>query len=246
MSKCSFCGTELLEGDLFCHSCGSPVESDTGIKPPQQEQLGYAQSAQKAFSGYSKPITTSYQPLIARKFILWYLLSMLFGPLIYVYLYFNFQDLDRLYQYNRPSSIPAMNIDINKIFIIGAIGLFCGFGIFYIPYIYYLKWEKLHRYIEHSEIKPNTRPASGKQVLVVMIVNTLISIVAAVLYAVFSTILQFSSSMPLLYMGIMYVAIMIPAIIFGIYFLIQSYRWQEAYNEIAFRICPNTIRQDLF
>ena len=47
-------------------------------------------------------------------------------------------------------------------------------------------------------------------------------------------------------MIVFYFVITASSLGFAVYFMIQSYRWQEAYNELAYRICPETIKQDIF
>ena len=235
MSNCQYCGAELIEGDLFCHACGSPVRKAGDFKQPQQEYITKAQ-----------PIYVIRKPLIARNFILWYLISMVASPLMMIYLYFNFQDLNNLDEFERPTKVPVMDINMTTILILMVLG-FLGLGIFTFPYLYYLKWEKLYQYLESDPNKQKNKIDSGKKIAGIYAGYMALVILFSIGYALFSVFApMYSFNAMIIIMVVFYLIVIGGSLGFAVYYLIQSYRWQEAYNELAYRICPETIKQDLF
>lgn len=236
MRKCENCGTEVLDDNVFCHNCGTQIHSNTGFKQPDQEYLNH-----------NKQFIVTKQPLIARNFWYWYLLSILLSPLMYLYLYYNFEDLKNLDEYERPSETPPMNIDMTKILILGAIAIFCGLAAFIMPYIYYLKLEKLYQYIESQPSKQQTRTVSGKKFAAISIVYFIAIMILYVVMMLGLTVFNFSSDAGFIAFSMsLYVSIFVIIIAFTIYNIFHSNKWQKAYNEIAYSICPKTIKQDLF
>ncbi|MHA1557739.1 MAG: zinc-ribbon domain-containing protein [Candidatus Heimdallarchaeota archaeon] len=236
MYKCKNCGTEVLAGNSFCHNCGIQIESDSGFKQPDQEYLNQ-----------KKQFVVTQQPLIARNFWYWYLLSMLLSPLMYLYLYYNFEDLKKLDEYTRPSDAPPMNIDTNKILILGAVAIFCGLSPFIMPYIYYLKFEKLYQYVEAHPSKQQTRPVSGKKFAAFYIVYFILTMIVYTIMMLGIYVFKYSSTTGYLIFIVCISAFsFVTAIAFVIYFVVHSNKWQNAYNEIAYSVCPVTIQQDLF
>ncbi|MFW9923250.1 MAG: hypothetical protein ACFFDW_08200 [Candidatus Thorarchaeota archaeon] len=169
----------------------------------------------------------TYLPhLEERNFWLWVLISFCtFGIGGIVYFYFNFADLNDLNAYPRPPEVPSTKIDI-IIFVI----LCCCLPPIGFIVATYMKFNKLHSYLERFPVKGQIRVASGLSAVLVSLAGTIIGSVYSFAWKIKQAFYPTSGSMV---MTILYVVTSLLSFGFAIYMLFLNYRWQEAFNQHA-------------
>lgn len=168
-----------------------------------------------------------------RNFWLWFILFFVtFGIGYLVYLYLNYEDLNRLDLYPKPQSIPSTETE--KILIIVLVILTGGIGILL---AHYVKFQKFHDYLKYHPQKQTQQCPSGLKVVIVSLFTGCVSGLIAVPFWVITSILSgifgnneiWTSSMIIaLVFGIL---LGLGAIILASYLTVLNYRWQKAYNE---------------
>lgn len=246
MATCPSCGTTVLPSDAFCPSCGSPLDQRKEFAGEYQEPKGETDFPKQPYPTKMVEHRTA-EPLVARNYLYWFLISLVFSPMMFIYYYFNFEDLNKLAKYDRPPGVPSPEVDTNRLIILVVVSVCCGLGIFIFPYIFYLKFEKLYRYIENHPVKLQNKPVSGRKFITAYLISFGIMLLGVIFIVVVQVVGVYSGSMTLNLLVIpAYIIMVIPSLIIGIFNIIWSHRWQEAYNELAYKICPDTIQKDLF
>jgi hypothetical protein len=262
---CPYCGADLTEDEQ--HSKKSQVSSSYDDEsqsanfayeeqpppPPPPEKSMYGDSYKEEYSyGYTsqqqtRPGVAYVEPLQTRNYWIWLLIIICTGGLgAILYLYLTLSDLNKLDTHPKPAGVPSTHIDMNQMLIILLFGIFCGFSGIVIMYLNYIKYDKLHNYIEAHPIRQQNKCASGTKYLLVSIVATLLSSVSFVfVYMALMITGGFSTAGGSLALIILFSVIGLISLGLGIFRLILEYQWQEAYNERALLIDPNTIQSTL-
>ncbi|MFW9924168.1 MAG: zinc-ribbon domain-containing protein [Candidatus Thorarchaeota archaeon] len=238
MKYCENCGAAVDESNKFCPSCGYTL-ADEG-SPSKIQTIKQQPDIQMASE-------SKLPQLVARSYWIWFLISLVLSIFSMIYLYLNFEDLNKLNQYPRPKEVSSTEVNMTTIIILGIISIICGLGFFIMPYIIYLKFKLLYDYINSHPTKQNTIPISGQKYVKYFFICIGIVIIGLIFIALSQTVFySMGDFLPIFSMIIGNFIAFIPVIVFGIYMLIQSAKWQEAYNERAYIVSPNTLKKDLF
>ncbi|MCF2144505.1 MAG: zinc-ribbon domain-containing protein [Candidatus Heimdallarchaeota archaeon] len=235
MRFCGKCGTQIDDDSVsFCPSCGESLES---IEEKQKEQL-LTQLPTESKIVMDKP------ELIRRNYLIWFLLSLATGIFSIVYLYFNFEDLNRLDKYRENPEVPSTHFEADQLtrylILMFVLGLF-----FVIPglvmnlIIKKKKYDLLYNYLRYSPTKQKTMPISGKKYLNLSILTAFLILVGSLVY--FLYFIPFISGTTWLYILLLLVSIAsnIGGIVCAIFLRVHDYHWQQAYNERVLLLNPN-------
>ncbi|NHJ46476.1 MAG: zinc ribbon domain-containing protein [Asgard group archaeon] len=240
MTYCTNCGAFNEDKYKFCKNCGESLYGD-----PKPQQVG----AQTSFA-YTPDPKGPYAPkrtnLVRRNFLIWFVLSMATGIFNYIYMYYNFEDLNELDKQTPNKEGPSLYVDPSKMLIYMVLGLFIPF---FLWVVIYWKYEKLHKYIKYNNPEnQRTIPMSGKKRIALYIVSFVFALLMTGAGYVIGY-LGFFYSYSTIILGVfipLVIVFFIVAIGISIYTIICDYRWQQAYNERVLLIDPNAEEKMLF
>ncbi|MFX1537155.1 MAG: zinc-ribbon domain-containing protein [Promethearchaeota archaeon] len=247
---CPFCGAEVSKEDVFCPQCGSklevpekdtekigPIVSEDELTAKEQVDPSYGYPAQYP----PTPQQAYLPPLETRNFWAWYLLSLVSGGIaMLIYMYLNFEDLNKLAAYPRPREVPSPEVDTQLVLILFIVSFITGGsgGSIVMIYLYYLKFQKLHDYLQYHPQKQETIPLEGTKIVILQIMSC-IGIVCFFPLFFIPVFLFLGNNVVFISLIILAVIAFIVLIGITIYFLIESAKWQQAYNERVLMINPN-------
>ncbi len=252
MTYCPSCGAEIGDHLEYCPSCGAQInaEDKNKIPKPGHDEIQMAKSGHAQFQ-------QELPQLVQRNYLIWFLLSYLTGVVMFIYMYFVFDDLNKLDKYPKPAGVKSTYLDQNTV-ILYIVLYFLGFGIIANYLVNSKKYGMFNDYLDTHPQKQNKLPSKKyiKLMIVRDILGFLMSGVGMVFYFIFligfdmlnigSGIPTFSNAMLIMSIiaivltGICFVAVMIIAI----YLIVLDFRWQEAMNERVRIIDPNFIKKD--
>jgi hypothetical protein len=223
---CPNCGAENSKESQFCGECGISLIETT--KPVQLESE-------------SEPFFNAERAnLVRRSYLIWFLLTMVISAFNFVYLYFNFQDLNELDKATPNKEGPPIKTESDKIIIYMVLSLFIPFFMF--PVVYW-KYDKLYKYLKANPMKQKTMPISGKKRLTYQILMFFFSLIGGVLISVGT---YFYDPLILYILMPLGSVLLLVGMGLGIYIIVCDYRWQEALNERILQINPNAPEKSLF
>ena len=263
MSFCPSCGASIeKDKDTYCPFCGAPTITEKKeekladdfpaepAKPIESMQPIAAPGTITPVTSY--PATTTTQSsqtapqLEIRSFWMWTLLGLVtFGIASYVYMYYNIQDLDKLSQHPAPAGVKSTHIDTSNLTILIIVGLITGLIGVLMLIGTFLKFQKLHEYINSHPQRQQTIPISGARYLITSIIGSCVISIIPIAMAIPMAFEMMDETMYLIISAVLYGVMGIGCLIFGIYMLIQQANWQKAYNERARMLCPGTPEKSL-
>ncbi|MHA1243603.1 MAG: zinc-ribbon domain-containing protein, partial [Candidatus Heimdallarchaeota archaeon] len=175
MTFCPSCGASIETKDTYCPFCGAPTITEKKeeksvddfpaepAKPIDHMQPIAAPGATIApVTSYPATATQHSQTapqLEIRSFWMWFLLGFVtFGIASFVYLYYNVQDLNNLARHPAPAGVKSSHIDTSNLTLFIIIGLFTGLLSLLLLIGTYLKFQKLHEYINSHPQRQQTVP----------------------------------------------------------------------------------------
>ncbi|MBK5115078.1 MAG: zinc ribbon domain-containing protein [Candidatus Heimdallarchaeota archaeon] len=230
MTFCPECGNKIQENHQFCNKCGADINLFEKKSIPSLE-----------------PQARAYQPsapaLVRRNYLIWWLLTYLVSPFAYLYLYYNFEDLNNLVQVRPPKEGPSLITDKNSVLMYIILSVFIPF---FIIVVRYWKYDKFYKYLEYSGTKIQTMPISGKKQLaysIMLFVFLLTGI--ALLYMLYIPFVLNTVWLIGLFIGLG-AACVLASMGFSFYFIYTEYIWQKAMNEQVLMINPHAEEKTLF
>ena len=230
MKYCTECGNSNQDNHAFCMKCGAELDKLEKIGLPAYE---------------TQPI--SNQPiapiLLRRSFVNWWLVSILFSPLAFFYLYLNFEDMNKLEQARPAKEGPSMYMDNNQILMYIVLSALIPF---FIIIVRYWKYDKFHKYLEYQSNSQSTIPISGKKCVGLFVTLFLLLIAGNVLLSLIGLpIILGELWLTGLFIGLGSL-FLIASIVISIYFIYSDYIWQKAMNEQILMIDPYAEEKALF
>ncbi|MHA1156568.1 MAG: zinc ribbon domain-containing protein [Candidatus Heimdallarchaeota archaeon] len=261
MTYCPACGAEIGDHLEYCPSCGAQVnvEGKGQIAKPDHDQI---QMAKPGHDQFQQPLQQLPQ-LVQRNYLIWFLLSYLTGIFGLVYIYFVFDDLNKLDKYPKPAGVKSTNLDQNSL-ILYIVLYVMGFALIANYLIYSKKYGMFNDYLDTHPQKQTKLPSRNYIKLMVfrdilLFVMTGFEIVGFVLYSLaigaeygeYFSIANFgplSTSMSLVILPFIFIGIgglfFVGIMVIAIYMIVLEFRWQEAMNERVSIIDPNFIKKD--
>ncbi len=265
MAYCPSCGAEIGDYLEYCTSCGAQVnvEGKAQMGKPDHDQI---QMAKPGHAQFQQPQEVLPQ-LVQRNYLIWFLLNYIIPFASLVYLYFVFDDLNKLDKYPKPKGVKSTYLDQNS-FILYIILYAVGLGIIANYLVYSKKFGMFNDYLDTHPQKQTKLPSKNYMKLMIFrdILGLSMSGIFAVGYFVFfiefgladfeygytsitsigslganmSTSLLIIPIIAFVLSGLCFVGVMI----IGIYMIVLDFRWQEAMNERVSIIDPNFIKKD--
>ncbi|MFW9922074.1 MAG: hypothetical protein ACFFDW_02170, partial [Candidatus Thorarchaeota archaeon] len=162
MPYCPSCGSEIGVENDYCPSCGANI-----LKFTEKKTIEFEAPEQ-----IPKQILPA---LYQRNYLIWFLLSIATGIFSFIYLYFIFDDLNKLDFYPKPKGVPSTAIEQNKLvlyfvfYIALSVTIIGSFIMLYI--IYSKKYSLLNNYLEAHPAKQSSHPITSKKYVGLMIVR---------------------------------------------------------------------------
>jgi len=213
--------------------CGNPIAF-------KGEPVVHIEQAQQG--GFNQP-----PELVRRQFWLWYVLSLVTGIFYYVYLYMNYEDLNKLDKYRENKEVPSTYTDTQKIIMLLVVGVLLSFVYVFIwLYLMRKKYDLLYNYIRYSPRKQEIIPMPGDKHTKIAVSGFILLYVSIglpfLIYIPAINTVTFAWSLLILVAVLMFIG----AIVCFFYLLVQENKWQQAYNERVLMINPNTPEVLLF
>jgi len=230
LKYCTFCGVKNLDDNVFCSKCGNKfIELDESGQPIQEIR--------------TDP-TPKKPELFIRNYLLWLLISLVVSPINLLYIYFNFEDMNKLWDYEGSIEGPSMKMDEDRIILL----IFLSYVIPFMGLVIrYWKYKNFRTYLKYNAPKNQTIPISGKKYVGIAIID-IILLYAGIALMYLTIYLPIASSSPLnfgLFLGFCLLT-SLTSLGLSIYLLYNEYKWQKAMNERILTICPNAEEKPLF
>ena len=229
MKYCRECGEKNTVDSSFCTKCGTQFM--------QLDETG--KSVQKIRTDLApvKPV------LYTRNFLLWWLLSYIATPVYLIYIYLNFEDMNKLEEIDDANEGPSMSMEKDSIIVYLILSLFIPFvGLV----VRYWKFDKFHKYLTFNSEKNQTMPISGKKRLWLNIITVFFTYAGiTLLYMLYWPVATSTALYLGLFIGLGLLCMLIGTSI-GIYLIYTEYIWQKAMNERILMIDPNAEEKQLF
>ncbi|MHA1444819.1 MAG: zinc-ribbon domain-containing protein, partial [Candidatus Hodarchaeales archaeon] len=181
MTYCPICGTKNIDNHQFCIKCGASLGGPEGKMP-------------KVTSFEAREPKPGMLPPVTRAYWVWLLLMILLSGIFnYIYLYLNFEDLNRVdafkpVQQEGPSLFTKKGTVLAFVILSAVIPVL---PIFHCILIYW-KYQKLNRYLNAQVGKQHSVPNSAGARLTLLIFQYLFSYGALAVYIVMMVELEIS------------------------------------------------------
>lgn len=230
MKYCRECGEKNSDDSSFCTKCGTQFAL--------LKETGSAIVEHKVITEQPR-----VAPLVRRNFLLWWALSFVASPLYFVYIYFNFEDMNNLEERDVAKEGPSMKMEKDNIIMYMILS-------FIIPFVgivvRYWKYDKFHKYLEYNYEKNQTMPISGKKYVWLTVIMILMLTIGSVLLNLLPLPFIFTSGLMLgLFIGISVLTLIVGMGI-SFYLIYIEHIWQKAMNERILMIDPNAEEKSLF
>jgi hypothetical protein len=230
LTFCPECGNKIQDNHRFCNKCGADINLLEKKSIPTLEPQG-------------RPYQPDAPVLVRRNYLIWWLLTYLVSPLAYLYLFYNFEDLNNLLQARPPKEGPSLFTDKNNVLMYIVLSVFIPF---FIVIVRYWKYDKFYKYLEYSATKNQTIPLSGKKQLWLSIGMLILVMGGSTFFGLMGLPIVFYEMWLFgLFIGLG-IALTLVGMGLGFYSIYAEYIWQKAMNEQVLMINPHAEEKTLF